>query len=458
MDSAEDSKMVTAADVFLSRRVPHPGDDNLMDKFPLDLIEKLRENGLPFANLIFGDPHDKPIPEFARILALQGSRGLEENCSPKSFQYEWMYKNEAQAILSSLQRRRGDVYSRLTVDDVFVTNSAFGGLMMSMKTFSNVGDIFVTMAPEYFAYQPMIDGLECTRINVPLSESNDFALDVPKLEHTLLNTPKARILLLTSPNNPSGQMYDAEELQELATALHHVNKIRKQTHGLPPIIMISDEAYHRIIFPSTGRKYVSPAEFYEYTLSVYSYAKTCMAPSERLGWLALSPLWPDNTRHMTRNALIAARLSSGWLSPSVTNARCIPQLEEGDGVCVDMVKLQERRDKLVQACQQVFPQVITPSSGFYMLVRYPDNFYHPDRGLAFVNMMGYRYRILVLDGAFMGTPGWFRVSFTASDDMIDLAVSGIQKFATEYKAQEHELQRWIHGEVENTDKYTEDTT
>jgi DNA-binding transcriptional MocR family regulator len=122
-----------------------------------------------------------------------------------------------------------------------------------------------------------------------------------------------------------------------------------------------------------------------------------------------------------------------------------------------MVKLQERRDKLVQACRQVFPQVITPSSGFYMLVCYPDNFYLK-RGQAFVNMMIYRYRILVLDGAFMGVSGWFRLSFTASDDMIDLAVSGIEKFATEYMAQEHELQRWIYGGVENTDKYTEETT
>ena len=197
MESAEESKKtVTAAAIFLSRRVPPPRDDHLMDKFRLDLIEKLREDDLPFANLILGDPHDKPTPEFARILAQQGSRGLEENYSPKSFQYEWMYKSEVQAILSSLQRRRGDVYNRLTVDDVFVTNSAFGGLMMSMKTFSDVGDVFVTMAPEYFAYQPMIDGLECTKINVPLSESNNFTLDVPKLEHILLNTPRAN----TSPN------------------------------------------------------------------------------------------------------------------------------------------------------------------------------------------------------------------------------------------------------------------
>jgi len=79
MESAVDSKKtVTAAAVFLSRRVPHPGDDHIMDKFRLDLIKKLREDGLPFANLAFGDPHDKPIPEFARILAQQGRRGLEE--------------------------------------------------------------------------------------------------------------------------------------------------------------------------------------------------------------------------------------------------------------------------------------------------------------------------------------------------------------------------------------------
>ena len=442
---------------FLSRRVPGLGTQSMMDKFAnvLRLREELlKDTSMPHANLAFGDPHDKPIPEYAKILAEQGNRGLQEDCSPKAFQYEWKYPAEREAILSSLQRRRGSTYKKLTAEDVFVTNSAFGGLMMSMKTFSNTGDVFVTMVPEYFAYQPMIDGLECTTLNVPLSEADNFSLNVPKLQHILLDTPKARILLLTSPNNPSGQMYDADKLQELATALHHVNEIREQEHGLPPIIMISDEAYHRIIFPSTDRKYVSPAEYYEYTLSVYSYAKTCMAPGERLGWLALSPLWPEELRPMTRNALQMAQISTGWLSPSVTNGRCIPQLEAGKGVCVDLVKLQDRRNKLVDACQQAFPQVIKPDSGFYMLVRLPNEFY-PDRDVAFVNMLGYRYRILVLNGSSMGLPGWVRFSVTASDEMIDWTVKGIQKFAADYKSKDPTLNRWMHGANENTYSYIE---
>ena len=442
---------------FLSRRVPGPGTQSMMDKFAnvLRLREQLiKDTTLPHANLAFGDPHDKPIPEYAKILAEQGSRGLQEDCPSKAFQYEWKYPTEREAILSSLRRRRGSTYAKLTAEDVFVTNSAFGGLMMSMKTFSNTGDVFVTMVPEYFAYQPMIDGLECTTLNVPLSEEDDFALNVPKLQKALLDTPRARILLLTSPNNPSGQMYDSDKLQELASALQHVNKVREHEHGLPPIIMISDEAYHRIIYPSTGRKYVSPAEFYPLTLSVYSYAKTCMAPGERLGWLALSPLWPEELRPMTRNALQMAQISTGWLSPSVTNGRCIPQLEEGDGVCVDLMQLEARRDKLVEACQQAFPQVIKPDSGFYMLVRLPDEFY-PNRDVAFVNMLGHRYRILVLNGSSMGLPGWIRFSVTASDDMIDWTVSGIQRFAAEYKAKDPALDHWFHGEAENTYSYTE---
>ena len=457
MGSEVNNESEKRASLFLSRRVPGPDTQSMMDKFAnvLRLREQLKKDtSVPHANLAFGDPHDKPIPEYAKILAEQGSRGLQDDCSPNAFQYEWMYPQERRAILSSLRRRRGPKYEKLTTDDIFITNSAFGGLMMSMKTFSNAGDVFVTMVPEYFAYQPMIDGLECTTLPVPLSEADDFALNVRKLQKVLLDTPKARLLLLTSPNNPSGQMYDADKLQELAAALHSVNEVREQEHGLPPIIMISDEAYHRIIFPSTGRNYVSPAEYYEYTLSVYSYAKTCMAPGERLGWLALSPLWPEELRPMTRNALQMAQISTGWLSPSVTNGRCIPKLEEGDGVCVDLVKLQERRDKLVAVCEEAFPQVITPDSGFYMLVRLPDEFY-PDRDVAFVNMLGYRYRILALNGSSMGIPGWIRFSVTASDEMIDWTVKGIQTFATEYKAKAPALDHWIHGEPENAYSYAE---
>ena len=162
-----------------------------------------------------------------------------------------------------------------------------------------------------------------------------------------------------------------------------------------------------------------------------------MAPSERLGWLALSPLWPeeDNQRNLVRNSLLSARSSTGWLIPSATNGRCIPMLEEGEGVRVDLEQLQRRRDKLVQAFQDVganglFPEVIIPESGFYMLVRVPSMFY-PNDDVLFTRILGEEYRILVMSMSLIssGLDGWIRLSITGSDDMIDIAVDGIRRFS-----------------------------
>ena len=249
-------------------------------------------------------------------------------------------------------------------------------------------------------------------------------------------------------------MPSVRTLQELATALDEVNRIRKELHNLPPVVIISDEAYHRIVFPSTNRPYVSPAEFYPFTVSIYTYAKTCGAPSERVGWLALSPLWPAETKDLIRRNLLSVRAFSGWLVPSATNARCIPKLEEDDGVRIDLGMLQRTRDTLAAAFSSVgptvFPQVVVPESGFYMLVRVPPAFY-PNRDVTFTRMFGEKYRVLVMCmSMFSSLKGWVRLSLTGNDEMVGIVVAGIHNFGKAYKESDPSLDHWIHGNDEKT--------
>ncbi len=448
MVSETEAAEKAAVPSIVSRRVlPKKSLINMyMIEIYMPLLKKLQEefnedSSKKYGDLTFGNPHDEPIKEFAQILSHEGSRGTQENCSPSVFQYQTIFPDSLKAILDSFHRRRGHMYKSLTTDDIFITTGAFGGLMMAMKTFTDVGDAFVTTTPDYFGYDMMITGLECSTIEVPLSSENSFDLDVEAIQKAFTENPtKARVLLLTNPNNPTGKMYTRERLEELSKALMSVNEIRLTQFNLPPVVIISDEAYHRIIFPSTERQFVSPAEVYPFTVSIYSYAKTCMAPSERVGWIALSPLWPEGDDQCTlvRKSLSLARSSSGWLIPSSTNARCIPMLEEGEGVRVDLTQLQRRRDKLVEVFEEVgvdvFPEIIVPESGFYMLVRIPPNF-HPNEDVLFTHILGNEYRILVMSMSLMSTGlnGWIRLSITGNDDMVETAVDGIRRFSQDYK-------------------------
>jgi aspartate aminotransferase len=423
----------------LSRRVSiNPGHSfiEFLEDIYLPFVEKYQVEKTDYADFCAGNPHDPPIPSFARVLHEQASQCLREDCPPSLFQYQIRFDEERESVLKSLQRRRGKAYGASIVDDVLITNGAFGGLLMVLHSFTDAGDQVVIPSPDYFGYEGVINALECSKIYVPLDVSNNFDLDVLAIQQTFLDHPRARVLILTCPNNPSGKLYTRERIQELAHALQRVNEVRSRL-SLPPVILLSDEAYYRIVFPSTNRPFVSPAEEYQWTISVYSYGKTCMAPSERLGWVAVGPLWPSgdmvNSKASARAALGRARFSMGLLIPSYTNARCIPHLEEGDGVCVDMEVMQRRRDALMAILkteESPFPVVIEPESGFYLLAQIPPKC---TSDVEMCKLLGEKYRILVMPMSMTSKlSGWLRLSVTANDAMVELAVTGLKQFFRDY--------------------------
>jgi aspartate aminotransferase len=426
-----------APPTVFSRRIG-VANGNLLNEFVhqiyLPLVEKYKQEKAAYGDFCFGNPHEPPIPSFARILHEQASIGLSEDCLPSIFQYQFRFDAEREAVLKSLQRRRGAAYEESTVDDVIITNGAFGGLLMVIQSFTDAGDQIVIPSPDYFGYEGMINALECSKIYVPLDPSSNFDLDVPAIQKAFLDHPNSRILILTVPNNPSGHLYTRERFQELSRALHQVNVARAR-QSRPPVVLLSDEAYHRIVFPSTERPFVSPAEQYPWTVSVYSYGKTCMAPSERLGWVTLGPLWPEdgiNSKALARLSLGRARMSMGLLVPSYTNARCIPQIEDGD-VCVDLEVLQRRRDVLVAAFkndESPFPAVIVPESGFYLLAKIPPNC---KSDVELCKILGAKHRILAMPMSMVSKlAAWLRFSLTANDDMVELAVDGLKQYSKDY--------------------------
>lgn len=433
---------------FLSRRVPIDSRPTLIERLGpiLQLQANLRKDGEPFADLALNSPHDPPVPPSSMLLC----------------KLQHGFQTELQAILESLQQQRGKTYWSLTTNHIWVTNEALGGLMMAMKSFSNAGDTIATVVSDNCAYHGMIEGLECDVLPIPLFPDDDFELNVSAIIRTLHDNPTARILLLTSPNNPSGRISTDEKLQELARALQENNQRRAQ-HHLPPIILLSDESYHRIVFPSTHQPFISPASFYEYTISVYSYAKPLVALSECLGWLALSPLWPTEKLAMTQRALDAAQVSTGWLFPSSAHALCIPALEEDESetsgeeqtdipktlvLGMSLHDLEERRDELVAALSShgvhlVFPHVIIPQAGFFVMVRVPEAF-QPNHDVAFVRLLAERYRILAMPVCILGGfPGWIRFSIAATAEMIRHTCAGIHEFVLDYESNDPQLRRWL---------------
>ncbi len=190
-------------------------------------------------------------------------------------------------------------------------------------------------------------------------------------------------------------------LSRLAAVLEEAS----ETHGRR-IYLISDEPYNRIVYDEAD--FHSPVEFYQHTLLAYSYGKTHLAPGERIGYLALPPTMPD--RRGLSSAIAALQLAMGWIYPNAVLQYALPRLEQ---FSIDIPRLQRKRDRMVEALQGMGYRLSRPEGTFYLFVRSPN----PDDE-AFVEVLADQ-GVFVMPGALFETPGFFRISLTASEDMLE---------------------------------------
>jgi len=353
-----------------------------------------REGRRPGACLfVTGDPQEGPPAGFVE--------SLQRAAVPHN--PNWFgYKNSepaAQAIVAaSLLAQTGLEY---LPDDIAMTNGAFAGLATLFLTLTDPGDEVIFNSPPWFFYEGMIAGGGATPVRVRVRLDN-FDLDLAAIEAAL--TPRTRAVLVNTPNNPTGRIYPEDTLRGLADLLTTASA--RFGH---PIYLISDEAYNRILYD--GRQHHSPAKYYANTCVVYTYGKTLLTPGQRMGYIALPPAMPD--RAEVRAAIFAAQLLVGFAFPNALLQYALPELEQQS---IDLSRLQRRRDRVVRALRGMGYEMHQPEATFYVLPRSP----LPNDG-DFTERLAAR-QVFVLPGLAVEMPGYFRISLTGSDDMVDRAL------------------------------------
>jgi aspartate aminotransferase len=160
-----------------------------------------------------------------------------------------------------------------------------------------------------------------------------------------------------------------------------------------------------------GRTYHSPTAFYPNTFLLYTYGKTLLTPGQRLGYIALPPAMPD--RAEWRQAIVMAQFLTGYAFPNALLQHALPDLER---LSIDVGHLQRKRDRMVRALRQQGYDVHLPDGTFYLLPRSP-----LDDDVAFTNRLASQ-NVFCLPGSMAEAPGYFRISLTANDDMIERAL------------------------------------
>lgn len=342
------------------------------------------------ADFTFGNPQEFPLPGLVDA--------LQRHAVPQNkdwFAYKFSEDEPRAVIAASLHQRTRLDYRP---EDVALTAGAFGALGVTIRALCDVGDEVIFLSPPWFFYELMIESSGATPVRVRL-EGPAFDLDPEAIAAAI--TPRTRAIIVNSPNNPTGRIYREPELAELGRVL----KEASARYGRP-ITLLSDEAYNRIVFD--GIEFRSPALDYDATITIYTYGKTLLAPGQRIGYAALSPTYPDPGSMNER--IFVQQLASGWGFPNALLQHAIGDLE---ALSVDIPGLQARRDRMVPALREMGYEVTRPEGTFYLMVRSPD----PD-DMAFTARLA-SHGALVLPGAIVESPGWFRISLTASDEMVE---------------------------------------
>ena len=348
-------------------------------------------------NFVAGNPQELASRQYVETL-----QRWAEPQDKDWFGYKMGHRPAQVAAAQGLER---ELALGIDPDDVILVRGAHSGLGVSLSVVLDPGDEVIFISPPWFFYEALILGAGGRPVKVRVHPET-LDLDLDAIAAAI--TPRTRVVLVNTPHNPTGRIYPAATLEALAGLLEEASARNGR-----PIYILSDEAYSRILFD--GNRMVSPGAFYPRTLLVHTYSKSALAPGQRLGYVALPKGMPG--REAVRIAFTAMGAATGNFLPDAIMQYALPEIEQ---MSIDMAHLQRKRDRMVDALTELGYALHVPEGTFYLLPRSP-----MEDDLEFTRVLRQK-NVLVLPGRAVEMPGYFRLSLTATDDMIDRALPSFE--------------------------------
>ncbi len=303
-----------------------------------------------------------------------------------------------QAIADDLNQRYD---AGVRAEDLFIGCGAAPELVAVFNALAVPGAEILAVAPYFPEYKPFVEGTGATFKVVPPDVPN-FQIKLDAVESMLTENTVA--IILNSPNNPAGTVYTRQTLEELAQLL-----TQKSAQFGHPIYIVADEPYRELAY---GVEVPFIPTIYPNTIVCYSYSKSLSLPGERIGYVYVPQQAQDAA--MLYTAVAGASRQAGHVcAPSQWQkviARCAtlrPDLEAYD----------RNRRLLYDGLTALGYEAAKPDGAFYLFVKAPGG-----DAVAFSEKAKQK-DLLVVPGDGFGCPGYFRVCYCVSEDMIRRSLS-----------------------------------
>lgn len=310
-------------------------------------------------------------------------------------------------IAESLNKRFGMDY---TGNHIFPTTGAAGAVAHAVRCVTKPGDEVLTFAPYFPEYNLYINMTGAVLKVVPANTEN-FQINFEKLEEML--NEKTAALLINTPNNPSGAVYNTETLKALGELLS-----RKQKEYGHDIFIISDEPYREIVFDGVDAPYVS--KFYDNTLSCYSYSKSLSLPGERIGYVAANPKCTD----AELISAICGQISRGIghnCPPSIIQLAVAEVLD----ITSDMSVYETNMNILYKELAALGFDCVKPGGTFYIFPKALE-----EDAVVFCKK-ALKYDLVLVPSDSFGVPGYFRMAYCIDTEKVERSLEALRRFVKE---------------------------
>ena len=366
---------------------------------------ELKNKGKDIIGLSLGEP-DFNTPEFIKEAAIEAINADYNSYTPVDG-----YAELKEAICTKFKRDNELAYAP---SQIVVSTGAKQSIANAVQVLINPGDDVLLVAPYWVSYSAMVILAEGNPIEIRSGIETDFKITPEQLEQAI--TPKTKLVMLNSPNNPSGSMYSKSEYEALAAVL--------LKH--PNIFVLSDEIYEHIHYDeATPFSFAAIPSMYNRTITVNGLAKAFAMTGWRIGYLG-GPEWI--AKACTK---IQGQVTSG------TN--CIAQRAAITAVLAPVGKIKYmvdefdfRRKRIIDLLQDIEGfEVNVPKGAFYVFPDISAFFGKKLKGKLSENASDFAMYLLeeanvaTVTGDAFGCPNNIRISYAASLENIEEAIRRI---------------------------------
>jgi len=319
------------------------------------------------------------------------------------------YEDVREAVAVSINKKFGTAFA---AKNIIMTVGAAGGLNVTLKTLIDPGDEIVVFAPYFGEYRMYASNYEGNLVVIS-PNTVDFQPNLKEFEEKL--TDKTKVVIVNSPNNPTGVIYSEDTIKKLSGILEGAQK-KFGTN----IYLVADEPYRELAYDGADVPYLTG--YYANTIVGYSYSKSLSLPGERIGYLVI----PDEVAEfddVMNGAVVANRILGFVNAPSLIQkavAKCLDMETDVSGY-------NRNREALYQGLIDAGYECVKPQGAFYLFMKSP---IEDDKKFC---ELAKKYHILIVPGAAFACPGYVRIAYCVAYDTIIASLPKFKKLLEEVK-------------------------